>query len=684
MEYSTLKLFLLVLVIVVGSVSAEEPLIWKAGYPGNTDIDFYSKEEALARIKAAGGAYEYLSIIARTTLRDDSIDLLYKIPHAAPVVGDWSYRVSGYSNCTSDNAEDVVDCHVAWATMQYSSNDDSCSPYFTVDKSSGQWAGYQSNSMARGFNIDNGAARQYDALVYMLEAPERVVCKAYPIFITSYRNRTIECPYPTYSVNYTDDYCYNSNTSAHVTGYAQYYVSPKPDTCLPVEGNPCSPATGNKTQSETDYSSPKSDLKVQRFYSSQGIGDGFSEIGYQWRHNYSNRLDGYEVPFFSIYRGIKSSLYRSANEACVSGWNDIRSTAYSGLLSDGEATLQKDICEIRVGSTKMASLLIHSTFTKYKDNAGIKNIIAIVRKNGQEASFVNTNDQWTSNNPSMTLLSDEGQWSLQMSSGIVETYDAHGKLISIKGADASITTFIYSDDNKLASVIGPFGDALTYHYDESGYLMTITTPDGDLEYGYDAVGHLVSVTYPNNRTRHYHYEDPDFPYHLTGITDENGERYANWTYDSEGRAILSEHASNAERVVFTYNADGTTTVNDAAGAERIYHFTVQNGQMKIDHIDGDRCTTCSGGNTQAYTYDTNGFVASKTDWNGIVTTYTRDAQGRELSRTEASSTPEARTITTTWDTTLNQPLVVTEPNRIIEYAYDAEGKLSSKIQRARP
>ncbi|MEW8481110.1 MAG: hypothetical protein AB2669_09420 [Candidatus Thiodiazotropha endolucinida] len=76
MEYSTLKLFLLVLVIVVGSVSAEEPLIWKAGYPGNTDIDFYSKEEALASIKAAGGAYEYLSIIARTTLRDDSIDLL--------------------------------------------------------------------------------------------------------------------------------------------------------------------------------------------------------------------------------------------------------------------------------------------------------------------------------------------------------------------------------------------------------------------------------------------------------------------------------------------------------------------------------------------------------------------------------------------------------------------------------
>ncbi|MEW8057605.1 MAG: RHS repeat domain-containing protein, partial [Candidatus Thiodiazotropha sp.] len=102
------------------------------------------------------------------------------------------------------------------------------------------------------------------------------------------------------------------------------------------------------------------------------------------------------------------------------------------------------------------------------------------------------------------------------------------------------------------------------------------------------------------------------------------------------------------------------------------------------HIEGDRCTTCSSGGTQAYTYDTNGFVASKTDWEGNITTYTRDAQGRELSRTEASGTPNARTVTTTWDTSLNKPLVITEPDRITEYTYDANGRRLSANQRPHP
>lgn len=137
-------------------------------------------------------------------------------------------------------------------------------------------------------------------------------------------------------------------------------------------------------------------------------------------------------------------------------------------------------------------------------------------------------------------------------------------------------------------------------------------------------------------------------------------------------------------MAFAYNADGTTTVTDAAGAERTYHFAVIQGDLKVTQIDGDRCTTCANGGIQAYTYDSNGFVASQTDWNGQVTTFTRDAQGRELSRIEAAGTPEARTVTTTWDTTLNKPLVVTEPERITAYTYDANGRLLTRQQRAHP
>ncbi|MFX7793206.1 RHS repeat domain-containing protein, partial [Acinetobacter baumannii] len=63
---------------------------------------------------------------------------------------------------------------------------------------------------------------------------------------------------------------------------------------------------------------------------------------------------------------------------------------------------------------------------------------------------------------------------------------------------------------------------------------------------YDINGNLTSVTYPDNKTRRYIYDNPNFPYALTGLTDENGARFTTWTYDAQGRAISSEHASGIE------------------------------------------------------------------------------------------------------------------------------------------
>jgi len=67
---------------------------------------------------------------------------------------------------------------------------------------------------------------------------------------------------------------------------------------------------------------------------------------------------------------------------------------------------------------------------------------------------------------------------------------------------------------------------------------------------------LVSVIFPDltlgdetdNPRKNSLYENQDFPHHLTGITDENGDRYAVWSYDSDGRAISSEHAQTTSPV----------------------------------------------------------------------------------------------------------------------------------------
>ena len=80
----------------------------------------------------------------------------------------------------------------------------------------------------------------------------------------------------------------------------------------------------------------------------------------------------------------------------------------------------------------------------------------------------------------------------------------------------------------------------------------MTTPDAlELTYGYTASGaanRLTSVAYSTSPVN-----QPDLsvrksalPFALTGIIDENGGRYATWTYDPGGRALSSQHGAGAD------------------------------------------------------------------------------------------------------------------------------------------
>jgi YD repeat-containing protein len=70
-------------------------------------------------------------------------------------------------------------------------------------------------------------------------------------------------------------------------------------------------------------------------------------------------------------------------------------------------------------------------------------------------------------------------------------------------------------------------------------------------------------------------------------------------------------------------------VTDARGNVHSYGLLTQFGLVKPATVTGVPVQSAGG---QAFTYDSNGFIASSTDWNGNVTTYTHDAQGNETSR----------------------------------------------------
>lgn len=226
-----------------------------------------------------------------------------------------------------------------------------------------------------------------------------------------------------------------------------------------------------------------------------------------------------------------------------------------------------------------------------------------------------------------------------------------------------------------------------------GQPLKLQTAGIEISYSYDDDNRLTSVSYPDGATRKYHYNEAahtsntDLPYALTGISDVdttgNETRYDTYSYDAQGRAVSSQHAGGADLTALTYNTDGTTTVTNALGKQSTYHFNVIHGVYKITQVEGHPSQGCAGAN-KFYTYDANGFMLSKTDWNGNITTYSRDAKGRELSRTEASGTAQARTITTVWHSDFRLPTKVTEPGKITDYTYDAQSRLLSTQEYSAP
>ncbi len=204
-------------------------------------------------------------------------------------------------------------------------------------------------------------------------------------------------------------------------------------------------------------------------------------------------------------------------------------------------------------------------------------------------------------------------------------------------------------------------------------------------YRYDESNNLEFVDNPDGTTRQYHYEDADYPNALTGITDERGVRYSTFSYDAQGRAILSTHAGDAQRVDIAYNdISGSRTVTNSSGEVSTYTSISQFGLGLVKGISGPGCSTCSNGNT-SYDYDpaTNDLL-SKTE-NGVTTQYGNyDTKGQYGYKIEAVGTPEERRTDYTYDpryynkiTTKTESSVATGNSKVTTYTYDDFGNRTS-------
>ncbi|MET0028730.1 MAG: DUF6531 domain-containing protein [Candidatus Thiodiazotropha sp.] len=495
--------------------------------------------------------------------------------------------------------------------------------------------------------------------------------------------------------NYDDIIC---GTGTYVTGNRMYcpdqkipdynaetcfpnfhVTAPAPPTCsVPLEGDPVDPLTGNLILTEVDLTG-EDGLVFTRYYHSMDLGQAGSHLGTNWTHSSASRIEktnGLNVKY------IKSRAFSSPAAACQYGWQDIYKKAFGGRLMYTSATYREGACQIL-----SADGHVRATLNMIPDREVSRYVpysyLSLIRPNGARYYFTkDASGVWSNLQGQAVQLTETDQtWTLTLSNGTREIYDTDGKLVSITQADGRQTSYTYNDEHELSQITYPNGKIMEFEYLD-GRISRVSTPGGSVQYEYDAVGNISEVMYPDGTTKGYRYEDPAIPFLLTREIDENGVTLATWTYDSLGRVIVNERAGGTERYTFDYSTQGQTTVSDSSGATRTYHSDMINGRFVVNEISGDRCDTCSLGRDKKRTYDAKGQLSSRTDWNGSTTTYVRDENGLELSRTEAVGTPEERIITTEWHPSFHKPVRITEPKRIITNIYDNAGRLERKTEQS--
>ncbi|GAB1270328.1 hypothetical protein NBRC116493_35820 [Aurantivibrio infirmus] len=325
--------------------------------------------------------------------------------------------------------------------------------------------------------------------------------------------------------------------------------------------------------------------------------------------------------------------------------------------------------------------------------------VFVSRANGESLVFTESNGVYTGYADSSTILrrlDDNGillGWELQEENANTLTYDAEGRLARVVYKSGDEQFLSYDEIGQLAVIeSNRDGDiSFTWSY---GKVVNVEVPGNiNYQYSYDTNDNLIARTESENNVELasviYHYENTSFPNALTGITDENGVRFATWTYDVQGRANSSQRSGGVENVTIDYanlehSTDPRVVVTSELGKQTTYHFQIIAGERKKVLVEGHQSSGCEAANKN-YSYYPTGLLKTKTDWEGNTTFYHYNERGLESARIEGHGSTLARLILTEWHPQYNLRTKIIEPNRETIYTYDLQGRqLSMVVNHAAP
>jgi len=214
---------------------------------------------------------------------------------------------------------------------------------------------------------------------------------------------------------------------------------------------------------------------------------------------------------------------------------------------------------------------------EYSVRADSDGSVAVREPGGQERLFLSTGNGALSAAAAAehATLTRAGQgYTLRERDGFVLGFVAN-RLAYLEDTNGNRLTLGYTS-NALTSITHSNGDHLTIHYNASGRIERVSDPAGrTTSYRYDGAGeHLLEVEEAGGPTTTYVYhpiEGSPAAHALSAITFPGGtHRYFGW--DNIGRLTGEWRDGEAERQTYSYDTQGTITVDNEASDSLVQRF----------------------------------------------------------------------------------------------------------------
>jgi RHS repeat-associated protein len=265
------------------------------------------------------------------------------------------------------------------------------------------------------------------------------------------------------------------------------------------------------------------------------------------------------------------------------------------------------------------------------------------------------------------------------------TYNAQGQVLTTTDALGKKTTYSYDTHGYLQSMTDANGNATTYGYDAVGRRASVTDAlNRTTQYSYDALNRLVKTTYPDGSTEVNTWNKLD----VGSFQDRNGHA-TTYTYDGIRNRVGSKDAlGNSTTYVYFPNgklqsqtdANGHTTTWQRDLEGRITSVTNPLGASTTTAYDSATdlriSLTNALGQVTKYAYDANDRLARSTDVAGVISDFTYTPRNWLLTstvRANANGTASSSDATTTmaYDA-IGDMTSITDPDGIVtSYSYDA-------------